>query len=523
LTLFALRFRPRAFRRAAFTGALAIALGASLISQTTSLSVVSREGRRTLATTVVGDQEFVALDDLAAMFQLSVREEPLGAITATYKGRTIVLTPDQPLASISGRLVTLPAPPRRAASRRWLVPVEFLRALTLIYDTKIDLRKPSHLVVVGDLRVPRVQVQYDPSVSYGRITIDATPRAIGTLTREGDHLAVKFDADALELVTTNVQFPAQGLIQSVRLADPATVAFDLGPRFGTFKATNTTGDASSRLVIDITAQTPETVATPTQPPAPPTPAPPNTPLPDLGSLLPGANFTSIRTIAIDPGHGGDDEGSRSANGTKEKDLALSVARKLKAAIELRMGLRVLMTREDDRAVSIDDRTAVANNGKADLFISLHANASLRPAVAGASIATAFFDAQTQSSARALAPERVPSVGGGSREIEFVPWQVAQIPHLQQSTTLATILEQQFHNRIPLAARPLEVAPLRVLESANMPAVLVEMGYLTNVDQARLLAGAEFQNSMVQALFDAIVRFRDALDDEHREAAAKGAK
>jgi len=507
---------------ALFAGALA----PTLIGQAPTLTVLTKEGRRSLAITPVGDQEFVALDDLAAMFQLSVREEPLGAITATYKGRTIVLTPDQPLASISGRLVTLPAPPRRAASRRWLVPVEFLRALTLIYDTKIDLRKPSHLVVVGDLRVPRVQVQYDPSVSYGRITIDATPRAIGTLTREGDHLAVKFDADALELVTTNVQFPAQGLIQSVRLADPATVAFDLGPRFGTFKATNTTGDASSRLVIDITAQTPETVATPTQPPAQPatpTPAPPNTPLPDLGSLLPGANFTSIRTIAIDPGHGGDDEGSRSATGTKEKDLALSVARKLKAAIELRMGLRVLMTREDDRAVSIDDRTAVANNGKADLFISLHANASLRPAVAGASIATAFFDAQTQSSTRALAPERVPSVGGGFREIEFVPWQVAQIPHLQQSTTLATILEQQFHNRIPLAARPLEVAPLRVLESANMPAVLVEMGYLTNVDQARLLAGAEFQNSMVQALFDSIVRFRDALDDEHREAAAKGAK
>ena len=508
---------------ALFAGALA----PTLIGQAPTLTVLTKEGRRSLAITPAGDQEFVALDDLAAMFQLSVREEPLGAITATYKGRTIVLTPDQPLASISGRLVTLPAPPRRAASRRWLVPVEFLRALTLIYDTKIDLRKPSYLVVVGDLRVPRVQVQYDPSVGYGRITIDATPRAIGTLTREGDHLAVKFDADALELVTTNVQFPAQGLIQSVRLADPATVAFDLGPRFGTFKATNTTGDASSRLVIDITAQAPETAATATQPSAqpatPPTPAPPNTPLPDLGSLLPGATFTSIRTIAIDPGHGGDDEGSRSANGTKEKDLALSVARKLKAAIELRMGLRVLMTREDDRAVSIDDRTAVANNGKADLFISLHANASLRPAVAGASIATAFFDTRTQSSARALAPERVPSVGGGSREIEFVPWQVAQIPHLQQSTTLATILEQQFQNRIPLAARPLEVAPLRVLESANMPAVLVEMGYLTNVDQARLLAGAEFQNSMVQALFDSIVRFRDALDDEHRETAAKGAK
>src|SRR5262249_57950721 len=184
------------------------------------------------------------------MFQVNVREESLGNITATYKGKTIVLTPDQPLASVSGRLVSLPAPPRRAPSRRWLVPIEFMRALALVYDSKIELRKPSHLVIVGDLRVPRVQVQYHPSITYGRLTIDATPRALGTVTREGDHLAVKFDADAIELVTTGAQFPPQGLIQSVRLADAATLAFDLGTRFGTFKATSTPGDTSARLVID---------------------------------------------------------------------------------------------------------------------------------------------------------------------------------------------------------------------------------------------------------------------------------
>jgi len=522
-----LRFHPPILSRATLALVfVVVVLVSAVIGQSPPLSVISREGRRSLATTTVGDQEFVALDDLAAMFQLSVREDGLGAITATYKGRTIVLTPDQPLASVSGRLVSLPAPPRRTATRRWLVPDEFIRALTLVYDTKLDLRKPSHLVVVGDLRVPRVQVRYEPSAgsgqalgSGGRLTIDATPPAPGAVAREGDRLTVKFDADALDLVATGALFPQPGLIQSVRVADPATLTFDLGPRFGTFKATNVSVDASARLVIDVTAQSPESTA-PAQPPAPPA-----SPLPDLGSLLPGAtaNFTSIRTIAIDPGHGGDDEGARSGAGVKEKDLALAVARKLKAAVETRMGVRVLLTREDDRAVSIDDRTAVANNGKADLFISLHANASLRPAVTGATISTAFFDDQSQSSARELAPERVPAAGGGSRQIEFVPWQVAQIPHLRQSTALAMILEQQFHGRIPLASRAVESAPLRVLESANMPAVLIEMGYLTNVDQARLLAGADFQNTLVQALFDAVVRFRDALDDEHRENPARGGR
>jgi N-acetylmuramoyl-L-alanine amidase len=503
-----LRFHPPILSRATLALVfVAVVLVSAVTGQSPPLSVISREGRRSLATTTVGDQEFVALDDLAAMFQLSVREDGLGAITATYKGRTIVLTPDQPLASVSGRLVSLPAPPRRTATRRWLVPDEFIRALTLVYDAKLDLR----------YEPPAASGQ--AAGSGGRLTIDATPPAPGAVAREGDRLTVKFDADALDLVATGALFPQPGLIQSVRVADPATLTFDLGPRFGAFKATNVSVDASTRLVIDVAAQSPEST-----PPAQ-LPAPPASPLPDLGSLLPGAtaNFTSIRTIAIDPGHGGDDEGARSGAGVKEKDLALAVARKLKAAVETRMGVRVLLTREDDRAVSIDDRTAVANNGKADLFISLHANASLRPAVTGATISTAFFDDQSQSSARELAPERVPAAGGGSRQIEFVPWQVAQIPHLRQSTTLAMILEQQFHGRIPLASRAVESAPLRVLESANMPAVLIEMGYLTNVDQARLLAGADFQNTLVQALFDAVVRFRDALDDEHRENPARGGR
>ena len=94
---------------------------------------------------------------------------------------------------------------------------------------------------------------------------------------------------------------------------------------------------------------------------------------------------AFRTIAIDPGHGGDDEGVTSADGMKEKDLTLAIARRIKGAIEARLGLRVLLTRDDDRSVPVDERTSVANNNKADLFISLHANASLRPATSGASI------------------------------------------------------------------------------------------------------------------------------------------
>ena len=113
---------PQAFRpvsllpsAARITAAASILL-ISLAGQTpgpTGITLLTKEGRRTIASNIVGDQEFVALDDLATLFQLAVHEDSLGAITVSYKGKTIVLTPDQALASVSGKLISLPAAPSR--------------------------------------------------------------------------------------------------------------------------------------------------------------------------------------------------------------------------------------------------------------------------------------------------------------------------------------------------------------------------------------------------------------------------
>ena len=216
-------------------------------------------------------------------------------------------------------------------------------------------------------------------------------------------------------------------------------------------------------------------------------------------------------MAIDAGHGGDDQGVVGGRGTKEKDLTLAVARRLKTALETRLGIRVLLTRDDDRNVPIDERTATANHNKADLFVSLHANASLRPRTTGAAIFYAAFDKEAEDAARAsLGTERLPTFAGGTRDIELVLWDLAQTRYVDRSAAFARILEQQLHGRIPLASHAIDRAPLRVLESANMPAVVVEMGYLSNADQERQLTGNDAQNTIVQAIVDAILRFRDYL-------------
>ena len=486
----------------AATLAFLIALAAALSSQTAApaLTLLSKDGRRTLPLAMVGDQEFVGLDDLASAFQLAVREDALGAVTVSYKGKTIVLTPDQALASVAGRLVSLPAAPSRAG-RRWIVPVEFVsRALGPIYDVRLDLRKPSRLLLIGDVRVPRLTLRYDTQANAGRLTIDATPAAPSTVTQDGARLTIKFDADALDVANPPMAPPGpQSLVQAVRLLDATTLVVDLGPRFNGFRSTSQQVDTAARLAIDLVAQADAT------PPAPPALPPPPPELPPAF----GQPSLAIHTIAIDPGHGGDDDGVKSASGLKEKDLTLAVARRARGAIEARLGLRVLLTRDDDRNVPLDERTSMANNNKADLFISLHANGSMRPATTGAAIFCAAFDKEAAQTAAAGGTERLPTFGGGSRDIELLPWDLAQTRHLDRSEAFAELLQQQFQGHLPLASRPIDRAPLRVLESANMPAVLIELGYLTNAEQARTLAGETFQNNAAQAIFDAIVRFRDS--------------
>ena len=469
-------------------------LVAGMAGQTPApLTLLSQDGRATLPLEIAGGRELVALDDLAAAFQLTVREEA-GAITVSYSGRTVVLTPEQALASVAGRLVSLTAPPVRA-NGRWLVPLDFIsRALAPISDVPLDLRPASSLVVVGNLRVPRVTIRQESFVETTRVTIESSPASANTITQETGRLLIQFEADALD--TAAPQFQPLGLLQAVAIVEPSTLALELGPRFISYRSSTQSTGSATRLVIDLMAATVETAA--------PAPAPTSPELPVFGRPA-----SAVRTLVIDPGHGGEDEGAAGPDGTLEKDLTLAVARRLRATIERQLGIRVLLTRDDDRDVPLDRRTAVANNNKADVFISLHANASMLPSARGAAVYTAAFDdiGQEQTAPRS---ERVALFGGGSRDLALVPWELAQTNHLDRSAELARLVVGRLENEVPLDTPPLNRAPFRVLESANMPAILVEMGYLTNPSQEGLLKENAFQSALVRALYGAIVQFRGRL-------------
>jgi len=452
-------------------------------------------------------QEMFSLDDLARLFELTVRDEPLaGGLSVSTRSQTIALVPGQALASVGGRLISLPAAPVRDG-RTWFVPVDFVsRALAPALSQRLELRKASRLILLGDVRIPRVAGKVESQTNLlARLTLDIAPATPHAVSQDGNRLLVRFEADGLDATLPSSAVP--DLIQNVRPGDgPAIVVIDLGSRFASYRASDFPGDAGSgRLVIDVTAQTTEAQppATPqTQPPAPPPQETP--PLLDLNQ--PGG----LRTIVVDAGHGGEEDGAHGREGTLEKTITLNVARRLKAALEARLGSRVILTRDADQTVGLDERAAVANNNKADLFISLHANASVRPAMTGAEVFYLSLEEYGEQAQRVAhgESESLPVFGGGTRDIEVILWEMAQARYIERSALLAQTIEAGLRAHVPMSPRAIQQAPFRVLVGANMPAVLVEMGFISNPQQEKQLATDEFQSAVVQALVESIVRFRD---------------
>lgn len=490
----------------------AIALQAQSPRAAAPYTAITTDGRRPVAASTIGDQDFLRLDDLAALLQVSVGEDRTGnALTLSHGGTTVLLSLDQGLASIGGRLISLSAAPVRDGARWLIAPDVATKALSLAADTRVDVRRPSRLVLIGDVRVPRVTIRHEAAGAGTRVNLDMVPRTAYTVTQEARRIVVKLDADGLDLSSAG---GPQGLVEAVMASEPATIVIQLAPGFASFRSATVPLDAAgSRLVIDLLpagAAAPQAPAMPASRPADPPAFTTPADLPSLGS----SPAPALRTIVIDPGHGGDEVGSRGPNGTQEKAVTLDVARRLEASLEGRLGIRVLLTRDEDRLVPLDERASIANNNKADLFLSLHANASLRPDARGAEVFYLSLDGYGDAARQmAESPQAtpLPALGGGSRGIELIAWDMAQARHLTESGVFAELVEEELRRRVEMSARPRQQAPLRVLASANMPAVLVEMAFLSNAQQETQLGGDEFKNQIAQSLYDAIVRYRARLE------------
>lgn len=218
------------------------------------------------------------------------------------------------------------------------------------------------------------------------------------------------------------------------------------------------------------------------------------------------------TVIIDAGHGGDDKGARSSAGLLEKDLVLDVANRV--ADRLRMsGLRVVMTRTDDRFIALEERTSVANDARGDLFVSIHANATPDPEVRGIETFFLALDA-SDDSASAVAKRENQALGRSSArpgDDAFMAMigDLIVTEHLEESNEFARLAQGELATGSE--ARGVKQAPFVVLEGVQMPASLVEIGFLSNPSEEKALRSSDRRDAIVKALERAVIAYGERYD------------
>ncbi len=300
------------------------------------------------------------------------------------------------------------------------------------------------------------------------------------------------------------------------------IVFYTGDDFGTF-ASFEMGEPF-RIVFDFRRRQPPPGAHPIPAFVPPAPGAPAAGVPPGG--IPPAGTEPLTgepagggpplpkkfRVVIDPGHGGDEDGARGPSGLLEKEVTLDVARRLKGRIQGGMEAEVIMTRENDKTVPLDERTAIANHMHADLFVSIHANSSRRGSAAGSE--TYFLSYQaTDDQSRAIAAIENNTLGlekgvTGNSSLEMILWDLAQSAFLKESSALAETIQERLDDALGQTNRGIKQAPFRVLMGATMPAVLIEIAFISNADEERRLRDPAFKDRLVGAIFDSIRRYHD---------------
>ena len=226
-----------------------------------------------------------------------------------------------------------------------------------------------------------------------------------------------------------------------------------------------------------------------------------------------ADKLKFDTIVIDAGHGGKDPGNIGYRRTKEKDIVLAISKKLGEYIEEYLpDVNVIYTRDDDTFIDLYDRGSIANQHEGDLFVSIHANGFHDPSVRGTEV---FFLGlhRSESSLEVMKKENM-IFNDGEREVrelteeELLIYELAHSGYISTSERIASMMDHQFSKRANRKSRGVKQAGFVVLYEASMPALLVEVGFLTNPSEQRFLASDYGQSIMASAIFRSIRDYKE---------------
>lgn len=346
----------------------------------------------------------------------------------------------------------------------------------------------------------RVEAAVDSTATSVRVVLTHSEPASYAVERTEDKLEIHY-ARPVELREEDEQRFEGEILKRIRLKGDQTVVLATGPayvRYESFELRN-----PFRLIIDLqAARSPDTGQSPVEP----------------------ARLAPRRVIVIDPGHGGIERGAVGPSGLQEKDVTLELCRQLRRLLQQQNPtLGVVLTRDEDRLVGLDERTGIANHNHAELFLSIHLNASPRRGASGAETYFLSNDA-TDDEARLLAAqenraagagEKATASGGARPDLDLVLWDLAQNQHLADSSRLAESVQGQLNRLAGTRDRGVRQAPFRVLMGATMPAILVEVGFISNPDEEAKLRTPDYRDQVAEAISGAVREFLLGLERSER--------
>jgi N-acetylmuramoyl-L-alanine amidase len=364
---------------------------------------------------------------------------------------------------------------------------------------------PVHLAptAIGLTTIQNLRTASSPE--FTRLVLDLDAKAL-----PNKHPQLQAEGVTIEIPNATLSNSAKRTLSAGRIAKPFVItqsserAVEVSLPVGSFQRyTLLTLTNPHRLVIDVVPSN-QPVPSPSVEsmpglrlpyPTPPQPAQPRT--------------KSFTTIVIDPGHGGRDPGARGRRGTEEKDITLKVALKLRDLLSRQPGVRVLMTRERDRFVELEDRAKFANGQEADLFVSIHVNSHPQQTVKGIEIYH-FGEAKDQRALEVAARENGTPLSNTGVGWEYLVADLLTAKKIEESLELAWTAKEamvaNLNGHYDLVDHGVKTAPFYVLRFTSMPSILAEIAYISNSDEEDLLRTTRFTTRVAEALLEGIKSF-----------------
>jgi N-acetylmuramoyl-L-alanine amidase len=424
--------------------------------------------------------------------------------TLTVGKRSAQFVRSQRRVIVAGEPLTLDVAARSGATG-WLIPEDFLtKGLSRLAPGVIAAGVPAAVKTpaarVAKAGVTLEELRYRSYPSFTRVVVE-TGAALAAATVPGRE-EIRVRLPRLTLASVRTEDIADGLVREARLepnGSDAVLRVVLEGKAGEVKTTSL--QDPYRMVLDIYRQKES--------------AP--------GGEQSAPVMAPLRLIVLDAGHGGHDPGATGPSGLMEKDVVLDVTRRVARLLEEGLGVKVALTRSTDVFIPLRDRTSFASRQRADLFVSIHANA--HPQASSEGVEVYFLSSEaSDSQARhiaALENDVIQLESPASRQkselLKSILWDLAQSEFQQESSSMAETVLDSMTRSLSLVPRGVKQAGFYVLGGAPMPAILIEIGFLTNRKEERKLGTPEYREALARAIYTGLAEYKRRYDQRERTA------